>query len=197
MDNLFDDSEPKSLVARQAEELYRLYPKHVGRQDALKAIRALLNPKTKPHIHFAELRKRVVAYSQFVRSKKYTNDWKFVPGMSPWIRKGRWEDEDLMDFMQSGLKAAKRRQSEERKWRKRQEKQDYEARKRQAADKLFSEMDPEQVAAEFHKYVAEQPEGARKFFAYGNPEMWKETLVNRLRPGAIARELEENATRKR
>ena len=194
MDNLFDDSEPKSLVARQAEELYRLYPKHVGRQDALKAIRALLNPKTKPHIHFAELRKRVVAYSQFVRPKKYTNDWKFVPGMSPWIRKGRWEDEDLMEYMQSGLKAARRRQSEERALRKRQEKQDYEARKRRVADKLFSEMDPDEVKAEFDKYVAEQGEGARKFFAQGNPGMWKETLVNRLRPGAIARELEENAT---
>ena len=69
------------------EAIYQAYPKHVGKQAALKAIAKAC--KTNKPEHLLE---RSVAYSKAV-SKWLDTDQRFIPYPATWFNEGRYEDD--------------------------------------------------------------------------------------------------------
>jgi 5-methylcytosine-specific restriction endonuclease McrA len=71
-------------IEEQCAQLYAMYPRHVGRGAAVKAIRAALKKAD-----FETLRAAVVAYAAAEKG----NDPKFIPHPSSWFNAERWADE--------------------------------------------------------------------------------------------------------
>ena len=74
--------------AAPVETLYGLYPRHVGKIAAFKAISKAL--KRKP---FEELLLAVQAYSRKVARER--TDERFIPYPATWFNAGRYDDEEL------------------------------------------------------------------------------------------------------
>ena len=72
--------------SQQAEKLYKLYPRHEAKADALRAISKALQS-----IPFGVLEAAVVAYAK-ARSAP-GNERQFTPLPATWFNKGRWDDD--------------------------------------------------------------------------------------------------------
>ncbi len=78
----------KPLNDTVADEIYAAYPRRVGRQSALKAIRAAIKVKT------AEpLLEAVKAYSQAVAQWPASERAQFVPHPATWFNRGSYDDD--------------------------------------------------------------------------------------------------------
>ena len=66
-------------------------------------------------------------------------------------------------------------------------------RRAEIVKRLYATLDPGEAKAAYAKWKASQPGGVRKWLP-DDPSQRQETVVELMRPGAIARELEENAT---
>ena len=79
-----EDNTTKLSRFEMAQQLYELYPKHVGKADAMKAIGRALSKE-----RFDALRVAVVAYA----SARHGEDQKFTPNPSTWFNQERWNDD--------------------------------------------------------------------------------------------------------
>jgi hypothetical protein len=68
----------------QADELYELYPRHVARGAAIKAIRQALKK-----VGYDVLREAVAAYAEARRGQ----DRNFTPHPATWFNQERWDDD--------------------------------------------------------------------------------------------------------
>ena len=70
-----------------AEEIYKLYPRHVGKPVALKKIKKAIR-----EVGFDELKKRVLAYAG-ATSRWDEQDRRFIPYPATWFNQGRYDDD--------------------------------------------------------------------------------------------------------
>lgn len=92
-DGLFGEKEPvKKITAAMCEEIYQAYPRHKGKETALKSIGKVLKKKS-----FEELLPIVKAYA--AQTAKQIADGKleenFIPHPATWFNQGRYNDDDL------------------------------------------------------------------------------------------------------
>ena len=90
---LFGEKEPvKKITAAMCEEIYQAYPRHRGKDVALKSIAKVLKKKS-----FDELLSIVKVYA--AQTTKQIADGKleenFIPHPSTWFNQGRYDDDDL------------------------------------------------------------------------------------------------------
>ena len=76
----------KDNTQSDCENIYKIYPKKVGREAALKAIAKAL--KKIDQIKLAEI------VTQYAESQK-GEDMQFVPNPATWFNQGRWQDDQL------------------------------------------------------------------------------------------------------
>lgn len=79
-------SKNRSDYPKPFEEWYSIYPRHVGKADALKAWKAATKKITRDDLNEATLR-WAQAYEVSGR------DPRFIPYPATWLRKGQWDDE--------------------------------------------------------------------------------------------------------
>jgi hypothetical protein len=79
---------PKGEPSAQCESLYRLYPRHVGKKAALKAIVKALQKKP-----FDELLLAVQAFCR--KCSAEGTEEQFIPHPATWFNAGRYEDEEF------------------------------------------------------------------------------------------------------
>ena len=86
-------------IHADAESIYALYPRKVGKKAALKSITSTLVEIDRRNLPdpAAWLRERVQAYasSTDVREKLERNEAKFIPHPATWFNQGRYDDEEL------------------------------------------------------------------------------------------------------
>ena len=70
-----------------AEEIYKLYPRKVGKPIALKKIEKAIK-----EVGFDELKKRVLAYAG-ATSRWDEEDRRFIPYPATWFNQGRYDDD--------------------------------------------------------------------------------------------------------
>lgn len=75
---------PASTAGGKLEAIYQAYPRHVGKQAALKAIE-----KARDHISYSELLAAVTEYAAAVAG----SDKQFIPHPATWFNNRRWEDD--------------------------------------------------------------------------------------------------------
>ena len=74
----------KEKILTQAEIIYQVYPKHVGKKAALKAITKALK-----EVSFETLLEKTEEYTVSIEGK----DKEFIPHPATWFNQGRWEDD--------------------------------------------------------------------------------------------------------
>jgi hypothetical protein len=83
--------EKENTFEREAEEIYSVYPRKVGKTDALKAIRKAITRELKAHPRAAEyLKSRTL---QFAKSDA-GNRGEFTPHPATWFNQERYNDDD-------------------------------------------------------------------------------------------------------
>ena len=78
------DIDGRGVTAADIEAIYRAYPKHLGKQAALKAIEKAL-----AHISYSELLAAVTEYAAAVSGA----DKQYIPYPATWHNNRRWEDD--------------------------------------------------------------------------------------------------------
>ncbi|MDX2108752.1 MAG: helix-turn-helix domain-containing protein [Verrucomicrobiota bacterium] len=76
-----------ALIKQRAEEIYRIYPRHVGKGQALRAISRALQV-----VPYLSLKEATQAYAEAV-SRWPESDRKYVPHCSSWMNAQRWTDD--------------------------------------------------------------------------------------------------------
>jgi hypothetical protein len=99
-DPIQDQTSNAKTLGRNAEELYRLYPRKVGKKDALKAILKALK-----ECEFEALREAVQEYATSPEGRG-----QYCPHPATWFNKGRWHD-DRREWQKSGGKSSSLRSS--------------------------------------------------------------------------------------
>lgn len=97
----YPDAETGNQQSYKAEEIYKLYPKKVGRGIALKAIRRAMNK-----VPYEKLLESVREYSAAV-ARWPEQEKQFVPFPATWFNQGRWDDDRSNWRRSSGSQSVK------------------------------------------------------------------------------------------
>lgn len=85
------DTQMSNIEIRQVEEIYRAYPRHVGKKAAIPKILKALRELTATHPDAAHwLLTRVAAYAKAVEHAER----KYIPYPATWFHQGRYDDDD-------------------------------------------------------------------------------------------------------
>lgn len=90
---------PLKITTAQVEEIYQAYPRKVGKQAAVKAIRAAVNRGAKPEY-------LLEATAEYARSR-VGKDPDFTPHASTWYQQGRYDDDRSEWWREEGLARGK------------------------------------------------------------------------------------------
>lgn len=90
---------PVKITSAQVEEIYQAYPRKVGKQAALTAIRAAVNRGTTPEY-------LLEATTEYARSRE-GKEQSFTPHPATWYQQGRYDDDRADWWREDGLARGK------------------------------------------------------------------------------------------